>query len=104
MRGVSLTEEGVSALVDAGVLDKRIGPMIEKCKNEVPVVIALSFKSLAPLRIVGVEPAHPGVGLIDEPFLIGSACGFLCTDLGTGDCERSDDCRAEGTVLEMKFW
>lgn len=41
-------------LVGARVFDKRIGPMIQKNKNEVTDVVALSIQSCAPNTVIGV--------------------------------------------------
>src|SRR5438445_383870 len=100
-RGVSLTEEGVAFLVGFGVADEGIGPMVQKRKNEITVVVALSIQLVAPSAVVGVEPAHPAFGLLDEPFLISLADGFLGTGLGVDDCQRGYEFGTDRTHLEV---
>ena len=94
----------MAALVHFRVADKGIGPMIQKRKNEITVVVVLSVQLPAPPPIVGVEPAHPCFRLFDEPRLILLADCFLGTGRSVSDCERSKDCRADRTHLEVTFW
>ena len=77
----------MAALVHVRIADKGVGPMIQKRKNEITVVVVLSIQLLAPLPIVGVEPAHPRFRLFDEPRLILLADGFLGTGRSISDCE-----------------